>query len=265
MGATGVTGPIGPTGPTGATGTTGPTGPTGATGATGTGATGATGPTGATGATGTSAATDGWVDDTANTWTYASASTFTVSGDRTAVFSKGTRIKLTQTTVKYFVVVASSYSAPNTTVTITGGDDYTLANAAISANYYSYAANPQGYPGWFNFATSVSQGGFSSPPAVELCRFSVIGRTCQYVFGNYNTSGTSNATTFTVSLPITAAQVGGTPDYWFRYGTGADGTAAPGMAEISGATTLSLYKDGAASVWTASGSKWARFMIIYEI
>lgn len=95
---------------------------------------------------------DGWIGYGA-TWTYASATTFTVSGDQTAIFAKGTKIKLTQTTVKYFYVTASSYSSPNTTVAITGGSDYTLSNAAITNPAYSYASPPD-FPGWFNFGVT---------------------------------------------------------------------------------------------------------------
>jgi hypothetical protein len=79
------------------------------------------------------------VDDTAETWTYATADaptfTFTVATDLTTKYTVGSRIKLTQTTVKYFIVTAVSYSNPNT-----------LANAAISANFHSYAKVPQGFP-----------------------------------------------------------------------------------------------------------------------
>jgi len=96
------------------------------------------------------AGADGWTPDTA-TWTYASASTFTVATNVTAQFRKGTKLKLTQTTAKYFYVVSSSYGAPNTTVTVTGGTDYTVANAAITLPYYSYAECPQGFPDWFNW------------------------------------------------------------------------------------------------------------------
>lgn len=98
---------------------------------------------------------DGWTYDDASTWTYATSTTFTVSGDQTAKFSKGTRIKLTQTTVKYFVVAGASFSSGTTTVTIAGGSDYSLANAAITNPYYSYAANPQGYPGWFSYTPTL--------------------------------------------------------------------------------------------------------------
>lgn len=90
-----------------------------------------------------------WIAD-ANTWTYASADsptfTLTVNADVTAFIGVGCRIKLTQTTAKYFIVTAISYSAPNTTITIYGGTDYTLANAAISSPYYSFMKSPIGFP-----------------------------------------------------------------------------------------------------------------------
>ncbi len=93
---------------------------------------------------------DGWVDDTAETWTYASADgptfTFTITGDFTAKYTPGKRLKLTQTTVKYFIVTAVAVSSGTTTVTIYGGTDYTLANAAISANFHSFAKAPDGFP-----------------------------------------------------------------------------------------------------------------------
>lgn len=97
--------------------------------------------------------TDGWTS-AGETWTYASASTFTISGDKTAKYLAGTRLKFTQTTVKYFVVVSSSYSAPNTTVTVAVNTSYTIANAAISSNYYSYELSPAGYPDYYNFTPS---------------------------------------------------------------------------------------------------------------
>lgn len=96
--------------------------------------------------------TTGWTAS-ADTWVYASASTFTIAGvDRTTTFTKGTRLKFTQTTVKYAVVVSSSFST-NTTVTIAVNTDHVIANAAITLPYYSYQVNPQGYPLWFAVAS----------------------------------------------------------------------------------------------------------------
>lgn len=91
----------------------------------------------------------GWLASS-GTWTYASADsptfTLTVNADVTSFIGVGNKIKLTQTTVKYFIVTAISYSSPNTTITIYGGTDYTLANAAISSPYYSYQKSPVGFP-----------------------------------------------------------------------------------------------------------------------
>lgn len=93
---------------------------------------------------------DGWIPSSIP-WSYASSTTFTISGDVRNLFPKGTKIKLTQTTTKYFYVIDATYASPNTTVTITGGNDYSLANASISDRYYSYAASPRGFPGYFNY------------------------------------------------------------------------------------------------------------------
>jgi hypothetical protein len=96
-----------------------------------------------------SVSSDGWIDAN-ETWTYASSTTFTVSGDVRGKYQKGDKIELTQSsTVKYFYIINVSYSAPNTTITITGGVDYTLANTTITNNYYSKAENPQGFPKLF--------------------------------------------------------------------------------------------------------------------
>jgi hypothetical protein len=92
---------------------------------------------------------DGWQAG-GETWTYASADaptfTFTIPTDLTAKYYPGMRIKLTQTTVKYFIITAVAYGAPNTTVTVYGGTDYTLANAAITLPYFSMMRVPMGFP-----------------------------------------------------------------------------------------------------------------------
>jgi len=93
----------------------------------------------------TSILATGW-NPISYTCTYASAITFTISGDKTGELYPGMKFKLTQTTVKYFIVTKVAYSAPDTTVTIYGGVDYTLANAAISSPYYSTQKSPYGFP-----------------------------------------------------------------------------------------------------------------------
>jgi hypothetical protein len=88
---------------------------------------------------------DGWIS-AGETWTYASATTFTISGDKTGKYQKEDKVKLTQTTDKHFRITNISYSSPNTTVTVDGFGIYTLANATITSPYYSKMDNPQGFP-----------------------------------------------------------------------------------------------------------------------
>lgn len=91
----------------------------------------------------------GWFD-AGETWTYASADdptfTFTIAGvDLTGKYSPGMKIKLTQTTPKYFIITAVAFST-DTTITIYGGTDYDLANAAITSPFYSLVKAPFGFP-----------------------------------------------------------------------------------------------------------------------
>lgn len=156
--------------------------------------------------------TDGWTS-AGETWAYVSASTFTVSGDKAVKYSKGTRLKFTQTTAKYAVVVGSSYSAPNTTVTIAVNNDYVIADAAISANYYSYQQNPQGYPTWFTYSpswsgTSGSAGTFAATNTGA--KFKIDGSACTFFINNLITNKGSWSGEVLVTLPVanaSAAQV----------------------------------------------------------
>lgn len=210
--------------------------------------------------------TDGWVDDTARAWTYVSASTFTVTGDQTAIFQKGTRLKFTQTTVKYAVVVASAFGAV-TTVTIAVNTDYTIANASITANYYSYVENPRGYPDWFAYAPTATNG-FSGSLTVSSARFRVNGRTCTCQF---NVSGTSNSTTeFGFNMPITGATGGmGLVPGWCRIINNGSLLTGPGYCTANnsgsgGETSFKVYRDGASTNWTGSGTKAAAGVVVYE-
>jgi hypothetical protein len=98
--------------------------------------------------------TDGWTAATGS-WTYASASTITVPSGAASLYQKGDRIKWTQTTVKYGVIVGVA----DTLLTIAVNTGYVVTNAVISANYYSHQLNPIGYPHWFPFTSTFSKKG----------------------------------------------------------------------------------------------------------
>lgn len=92
----------------------------------------------------------GWFKAT-GTWTYTSADAPTfiasVPDADAALFGVGWKIKLTQTSVKYFIVVAKGTpSGGFTPVTLYGGTDYTLVSAAITSPCYSPAKTPLDFP-----------------------------------------------------------------------------------------------------------------------
>ncbi len=146
-----------------------------------------------------SGSSDGWIE-VSDTWTYASATTFTIAGvDRTSVLTPGTKIKLTQTTVKYFVVASSAFST-DTTVTLMATTDYSLANAAITSPFYSYH-DAQGFPSAFNYSTA-NITGFTANPTANVLKYMTRGRQIYILFEFF---GTSNATTMTMTVPVIAS------------------------------------------------------------
>lgn len=146
---------------------------------------------------------DGWTP-VADSWAYASASTITVPAGAASFYHKGDRVKFTQTTVKYFVITAVA----DTLLTIAVNTDYTVANAAISAIFYSHQQNPIGYPTWFNYTpTSITWTGGTPPSGTGSSKkyvFKVDGASCTlslYLEGL--TPGIAN-TNLTITLPISA-------------------------------------------------------------
>lgn len=207
------------------------------------------------------ASTDGWVTAISETWTRTTNTTFTVPGDLTAQYSKGTRLRVTDTTTKYFVVASSSHAAGTTTVTFTGGSDYVLA-ANPTVRDYSYVINPQGYPNWFNYAPTYA--GFSADPSGGACMFHVVGQVV--TFYHSRNDGTSNGATFTITVPIPSSTFV-TADCRI-INNGAEGTA-PGMAVVAESVNTSMtvhrtYQIGSAA-WTTSGAKNAQMLLTYGI
>jgi hypothetical protein len=218
----------------------------------------------------------GWYSLTNDTFTYASASTFTVDGDWTDIFQCGIKLRCLNTTQKYFYVVSAAYSAPNTTVTVTGGSDYTLASAAISDLAITGCETPRKFPDFFNF-TPVWGGG-SSPTigaGTLTSRFKIAGRLLTWNFKMIWAADTSvGAGNWTFTLPVTVANT------ITAYGSGnirdaatADYPVIPTVAQA--ATTISLFIHAwettntrtltATSPITFTTSARVDFTIIYEI
>ncbi len=109
----------------------------------------------------------------------------------------------------------------------------------------------------------VVAGGFSSPPSYTSYRWASHGRTV-IVQARINSTGTSNATTYTMRLPLKAAfaNVGSVTSVTDN------GVAIAGMtyAETTASSqTITLYRTGlSSSAWNAANGKGASFSITYE-
>lgn len=219
---------------------------------------------------------DGWIDCSGETWAYGSVSTILVTGDYSTKYKKGLFISWVQTTTKYGVLASdSSYNSgtDKTTLTIIVNTDHVVANAAISGQKISFAANPQGWPGWFNYSPTWTAS--SSNP--------VLGSGT--LLGRYFPSG--KKITMFIDLTLAADTTTGTGLWRFstpciavtlKYyqGTGLTYDASPStqqqcIAQLQSATYVSCFPYNsingitATSPWTWAANDVLRFQIDFEM
>lgn len=203
---------------------------------------------------------DGWTA-ASDTWTYASATTFTIAGqDRTSTFVPGTKLKLTQTTAKYFYVVSSSFST-DTTVTITGGSDYSLANAAITSPSYSHASVANAFPGWLNYTPTLSGSGSMTytTTTISTAKFSIQGRMCTVLLNFTGTTGGTLDNAIKATVPV------GTGDASVGVGSYVKDTAAGvGFGRTDGTGVFEFLKSDETNFGSGAG-RIIRATISYRI
>lgn len=143
---------------------------------------------------------DGW-SPIADTLAYTSAAdpefTATFTGvDLTGTLFVGMKLKMTNTTVKYFVITKIEFSAGNTTLTLYGGTDYDLTAAAITNLYFSVAKSPAGFPAdktkW-QIAYTGPFANFNIPNPVQNTWYNIGGDSVVAVTGLWYTSYSVNA------------------------------------------------------------------------
>lgn len=189
---------------------------------------------------------DGWTA-TSDVWTYASASTVNVPSGAANLYGKGDRIKFTQTTVKYFTIVAVA----DTLLTLAVNTNFVVVNAAISAISYSHEASPVGYPTWFDFQPTWT--GFSVAP-VGTIRYSIVGQQC-FILSD-DREGTSNATTLTFTIPVTVANNNQSNTLFSSKDNGAPTAAQPGqLVTTATSNAISIFRSIYQTAWTNSGQK----------
>lgn len=154
---------------------------------------------------------NGWTS-TDDVFIYASASSITIAGvDKTAKYPKGTRIKLTQETggTKMLTVRAATFST-DTTITFFTITEHSLANEAITAPFYSYELNPQGYLGTYSITPTLNEVTLGN--GVSTGKINVIGNRIrvQYRYVHGSTSSITGNPNYT--LPVDPSPT--TNSYW---------------------------------------------------
>jgi len=190
------------------------------------------------------ATNDGWTlaDES---WAYASATTITVPTGAASRYAKGDKIKLTQTTVKYFYVVGVA----DTVLTVTGGSDYTVANAAITLNYYSHAVSPVGFPAYFWWTPNIAYAGYAQLSAYTQAFFSIIGTMCfvHFTADDKSIIGTADKT-LRIGLPVLPVI---SSSYWGNNAMYISGYVHIRAILLEGGT-IDLQKDISVAVWSAT-------------
>lgn len=152
----------------------------------------------------------------------------------------------------------------DTRAALVGGE--ITANSMYAVVYRSsnfYLLNPTD-PAASTWTPTVT--GFSANPTNGVFTYQKIGRLCT-LFISGGVAGTSNATTYTYSLPFTAATR--TNMEWKAslaqgYNSGAYLTANGLMKIVSAGTVVNLYTTQGEGAWTGSGGKVASGTITYE-
>lgn len=153
-------------------------------------------------------------------------------------------------------------AAPSVAAT---GDDTNVGLNLVSKGTGEVQINGVGMSGAWK-AWVPTHGGFSAAPTGGLYYYTQVGKTVTLTIREA-TNGTSNGSTFTISLPVTA--VTRTNARWgaplSAINNGGDLTT-PGLASIvSGGTVVNLYTTWLGAGWTSSGSKACRDLtMIYE-
>jgi len=193
------------------------------------------------------------------TWTRTGNHTFTVSGDQTAKYRKYAKIRYKDGgNYEYGIIASSSYSSPNTTVTLIVNTDYAMAATTITDTYISFSDNPQGFPDQFSYTPTVT--GFTSNPTVSI-KYTVKKGVC--IIGLPRIEGTSNAGTVTITLPVLPSTGAFVPIFCYD----ADAwQVTPAYFTISaGNATATAYKTLLSNFTASGGKKIAEGYITYLI
>jgi hypothetical protein len=191
----------------------------------------------------------GWVLDS-TPWVYSGSATMTYSGaDVSSRYGFGTKIKLTNSTLKKFYAISCGYSGGVNTLTINGGTDFSLASGSITDMYYSYSTPPD-FPCVFNWNPALNLGG-AVLSGYTNARFEIRGRQCHIDFEAENKT-VSGSGEIGLGLPVLSSS-----SYWGNTHaflcTIFQGVYIPVRNDVSGASNkVVVYKDITSAPWVGN-------------
>jgi hypothetical protein len=151
---------------------------------------------------------DGW-QPISESWTRTGNHTFTVSGDLTAKYRKGTKVRYQDGgSNEYGVVASSSHAAGTTTVNLIPNTDYAMAAATITARYISFINNPEGFPEWFSYTPTMTASGsmtFTTTTTIYAKWRPAGGQEIEVAIFLIGTTGGTASNTIYASVPATIA------------------------------------------------------------
>lgn len=162
---------------------------------------------------------DGWVP-AAEAWAFASASTITVPAGALLKYNIGMKIKMTQTTDKFFYIIAVA----DTVLTVTGGSDFTVANAAITLPFFSLVENPFGFPQWFNvtaptFDVTRYDDGAGGQPDTNENRMKISGNLCSVHYRGSGVKAAVSSDAITFNPNVYPTMINSTSETVMGYGS----------------------------------------------
>lgn len=189
---------------------------------------------------------------------YVSATSIKFTGvDYTSIFEIGDKIMFDNSSTKYFYVVGKVFST-DTTLTLTAGNVYTVANSAITNAYFSKEVSPVGHPIWFNYTptfSAISPMTWTSVTAT-VAQFCIIARRVKVDLDASGTTGGSASNNLQATVPVD--RIGTTAYSSAGYGLIVDGSdsAATAIWDSTSQSRVNMEKYNAANLALAGGRRF---------
>jgi hypothetical protein len=196
----------------------------------------------------------GWIA-VSGTWTYASPTTVNVPSGAPSAYKKGWGIRYKQGGDWKYAYIVNIVDA---LLTVTGGSDYSVANAAITDVAYSpNPGNALGFPSYFNHPTLINGTGGSAGAYGETVFingiFSIQGGLVNFQSSKVVTNKGSWSGTVQINLPVagnfTYAGIMQHPPCWWAAGAGAGASKAVLRLDNSAVGTFLDYINSSFFNW----------------